>query len=242
VTGTPNALGTYLFTVQVTDAEGSFQSINSSISVGRRLALTGNPCVPQSPCNVEAGCTSDCPSEFGFLTGGFPPFKYKVTKGTLPTGMALSGVKLVKAFPAPGSQAGKDWVFTVRVTDAIGATADTTAKFHVFPHIALIPPLITSCSGDWATGCTFSAPLVSSLGTPNLSQVTPVVVSGPALTFAVQGLSVTGISPGNCGATPKPAGFTGVVKLAVRDTNTCATGKYCTTATATVNVTLRGCP
>jgi len=238
VTGTPNALGTYLFTVQVSDAHGSFQSINSAISVSRRVAVTGNPCVPQSPCNVEAGCVTAC-GEFGFLSGGIGPFKYKVTKGTLPTGMALNGFTLTKAFPAPGTQAGKDWVFTVRVTDAIGATAETTAKFHVYPHIAFTPPLTATCSGAWNTGCTFSAPLAYTLGTPGLPQASVKVTSGPSLPFIVQGYTITGIAAGSC---PKPAGYTGLVKIVVQDTSTCGPNLYCISAAATVNVTLRGCP
>jgi hypothetical protein len=230
VTGTPNALGTYLFTVQVSDAAGSFQSINSSISVSRRVAVTGNPCVPQSPCNVEAGCITAC-GEFGFLSGGIGPFKYKVTKGSLPTGMGLSGFKLTKAFPAPPTQAGKDWVFTVRVTDAIGATAETTAKFHVYPHIAWVPALgaKASCVRSGG-GCT--ATLKYALGTPGLAnpKVNVQVTSGPALPA---GYSATADSGTVTFTVPSP--YSGTIKLVVIDTSTCGPNLYCASLPATIN-------
>jgi large repetitive protein len=233
VTGTPNALGTYLFTVQVTDGQGSFQSINSSISVSRRVAVTGNPCVPQSPCNVEAGCLTAC-GEFGFLSGGIAPFKYKVTKGSLPTGMALSGFKLTKAFPAPATQAGKDWVFTVRVTDGIGAWAETTTKFHVYPHIAFTPPLgakATCKIPPTGGGCT--ATLAYTLGTPNLTnpKVDVQVQSGPTLPAGYTAKADNGTLTFTV-----PSPYTGVVRVAVIDTSTCGPNLYCTSAPATINI------
>ena len=231
VTGTPNALGTYLFTVQVTDAHGSFQSINSSIAVTRRVAVTGNPCVPQSPCNVEAGCVTAC-GEFGFLSGGIGPFKFKVTKGSLPTGMALSGFKLTKAFPAPATQAGKDWVFTVRVTDAIGAFAETTAKFHVYPHIAWIPALgakATCVRNPTGGGCT--ATLKYTLGTPGLAnpKVNVQVTSGS--------LSYTATADSGTVTLAVAGGYSSswVVKVVLLDTSTCGPNAYCASLPATIN-------
>ena len=234
VTGTPNALGTYLFTVQVSDAAGSFESINSSISISRRVAVTGNPCVPQSPCNVEAGCVTAC-GEFGFLSGGIGPFKYKVTKGSLPTGMALSGFKLTKAFPAPAAQSGKDWVFTVRVTDAIGATAETTAKFHVYPHIAWVPALgaKTTCVHP-PTGGACTATLQYTLGSPGLTtpKVNVQVISGPPLPA---GYTATADSGTLTFAVPGP--YAGTVRLVLTDTSTCGPNLYCASLPATITIT-----
>jgi hypothetical protein len=233
VTGTPNALGTYLFTVQLTDAQGTFQSINSSISVSRRVEVTGNPCVVQSPCNVEAGCVTQC-HQFGFLSGGIAPFKYKVTKGTLPTGMGLSSFTLTKAFPAPATQAGKDWVFTVRVTDGIGATAETTAKFHVYPHIGWIPAIGAKAACNrlpTGGGCTASLPYA--LGTPNLPnpKVNVQVFSGPALPTGWAATADNGTVTFSV-----PAGYSAstIVRLVVIDTSTCGPNLYCTSQPATV--------
>ena len=229
VTGTPNALGTYLFTVEVADAMGTTSSISSSISVSRRVAVTGNPCTTQSPCNVEAGCVTAC-GVFGFLSGGIGPFKYKVTKGALPTGMTLSGFTLMKAFPAPAAATGKDWVFTVRVTDAIGAYAETTAKFHVYPHIAWVAKTAT-CTGSPTSGCT--ATLNYTLGTPNLTnpKVNVQVFAGSALPTGFTATADNGTVTFTV-----PAGYskTTVVRLVVVDTSTCGPNLYCTSAPATV--------
>ena len=232
ITGTPNALGTYLFTVQVSDAQGSFQSINSAISVSRRVVVTGNPCVPQSPCNVEAGCVTAC-GEFGFLSGGIAPFKYKVTKGSLPTGMALSGFKLTRAFPAPATQTGKDWVFTVRVTDGIGAWAETTVKFHVYPHIAWVPAL--GAKADCvraATGSGCTATLKYTLGTRNLTnpKVNVQVTSGPALPAGYTAAADSGTF-----TLTVPGTYRGTVKVVVIDTSTCGPNLYCASLPATIN-------
>jgi hypothetical protein len=214
--------------------------MQSSISISRRVIVTGNPCTPVSPCSVEAGCLTVC-GVFGFQSGGIAPFKYKVTSGTLPTGMALSGFSLTKAFPAPASQAGKDWVFTVRVTDAIGATAETTAKFHVFPHIAFTPPLTGTCTGTWSGGCPLTQPLAYTLGTPGLAQAAAKVVSGlPSLPFLVQGLTVTGIA-GNTNPCPTNGYVNTAVKIVVQDRSTCGANLYCASSPATISVTLR-CP
>jgi hypothetical protein len=231
VTGTPNALGTYLFTVEVADAMGTTQSISSSISVARRVVVTGNPCTQQSPCNVEAGCVTAC-GEFGFLSGGIGPFKYKVTKGTLPTGMGLSGFKLTKAFPAPPAGGTKDWVFTVRVTDAIGAWAETTAKFHVYPHIAWTP--VTgkrTCTGSPTSGCTIT--LKYTLGTPNLSnpKVNLQVTAGPALP---SGWTATAYIDTVTFTVPAGYSSTNVVRLVLIDTSTCGNNVYCASLPATI--------
>lgn len=232
ITGTPNQLGTYLFTVEVADAMGTTTSINSSITVSRRVAVTGNPCTPQSPCNVEAGCVTAC-GLFGFLSGGIGPFKYKVTKGSLPTGMALNGFTLTKAFPAPATATGKDWQFTVRVTDAIGAYAETTAKFHVYPHIAWVPAVGAKATCTTATGGACTATLTYTLGTPNLTspKVNVQVVTGKALPAGY-----TAVADSGTVTLTVPAGYdpTTVARLVVIDTSTCGNNVYCASQPATV--------
>ena len=231
ITGTPNALGTYLFTVEVADAMGTTQSISSSISVARRIAVTGNPCTPQSPCNVEAGCVTAC-GVFGFQSGGIGPFKYRITKGTPPTGMGLSGFSLTKAFPAPPVGGTKDWVFTLRVTDAIGAYAETTAKFHVYPHIAWTPVIgaKATCRASGG-GCTATLPYT--LGTPNLTnpKVNVQVFAGPALPPGY-----TAVASNGTVTLTVPSGYstTTTVRLVLVDTSTCGNNLYCASQPATI--------
>ncbi|OLC50005.1 MAG: hypothetical protein AUH80_00010 [Chloroflexi bacterium 13_1_40CM_4_65_16] len=240
VSGTPSATGNFLFTVQVADAVGGSASIGTSIAVSKHISVAA-ACPTRQPCSVEAGCVTAC-GVFGHASGGVAPFTYKVVAGALPTGMGLNGFSLTKAFPSPA----KDWIFSVRVTDAIGATAQTTAKFHVFPHIAFTGALAASCSGGgtWGTGCTMQPALPYTLGTPGLA-LPPVkfsVISGPPLPkdvkFTAQNGTVTGIFPGQ---TCPSTGYDAVVKLVLVDGSICSSGTYCSSAPATVTVHLLRC-
>lgn len=241
VTGTPATLGTFLFTVRVTDTSSGSATLTSSISISKRLVITGQPCTPRSPCSVEAGCVTVC-GAFAYFTNGIGPYKFGVVSGSLPTGMGLNALALTNAFPnPPAGTTGKDWVFTVRVTDAIGATAQTTAQFHVFPHIAFSGPTTSTCTTTGGTGCTLAPSLTYTLGTPGLAKVTAVITGLPAgqqwpsgAAFTAQGGTVTAIT---CSAAYHGT-VSGVVTIALQDISTCATSRYCTSGTATVTVKL----
>jgi hypothetical protein len=147
--------------------------------------------------------------------------------------MGLSSFTLTKAFPAPATQAGKDWVFTVRVTDGIGATAETTAKFHVYPHIAFVPAVgaKANCTSPTRGGCT--ATLIYAVGTPGLAtpKVNVQVTQGPALPAGYTATADNGTLTFTV-----PSTYSGVVKLVVIDTSTCGPNLYCASLPATVTI------
>ena len=235
VTGTPANLGTYLFTVRVVDSGGRTATLTSSISISKRLVITGQPCTPRSPCSVEAGCVTVC-GTFAFQADGIAPFGYSVVAGSLPTGMGLNGLSLTNAFPAPASAAGLDWVFTVRITDAIGATADTAAQFHVFPHI-VFTAASASCSPPKGAAC--SATLGYAYGTPGLTN--PAVIptwspNQPAGSSVSAGGGTVAVSV-PAGACQAPQSVW-TVTLVLQDGSTCAANQYCTSSPAKVTVTL----
>jgi len=240
ISGTPRATGTFVFAVQVGDAVGGSATISTSIAVSKHISVA-SMCPTGQPCLVEAGCVTAC-AVFGHLSGGVAPFTYKLVAGALPTGMGLSGFSLTKAFPSVT----KDWIFTVMATDAIGATAKTTAKFHVFPHIAFTGQLTADCSGGatWSSGCTMQPQLQYTLGTPGLSLpgVKVTQVSGPALPtdvrFTARSGTVTGVFPGH--SCPS-SGYDAVVKLVLVDGSICSPGVYCSSAPATVTIHLLSC-
>jgi hypothetical protein len=236
VLGTPAALGTFLFTVQVDDSGGDTASIETTINVVRRLAVTPT-CPTNFPCMVEAGCVTAC-GGFGNQSGGMPPYSYRVVGGAIPSGMGLNGLALAGTFPAPPTGATTDWLFTVRVTDGLGATAQTTAKFHVFPHIAFALP-IPSCTGTTiGTGCT--ATLHYTGGTPGL--VSPPVKTTPSpmpsgWKVAAASGTVTVTIPPSC--TKSGQQFTATLTLVIVDGSICASGGgYCSSAPAVVKITL----
>jgi len=234
VSGTPGALGTFLFTVQVNDTGGDIAAIDTTINVVQRLAVSPT-CPTNFPCMVEAGCVTAC-GGFGNQSGGMPPYRYRVVAGAIPSGMSLNGLALARAFPAPPTGATADWLFTVRVTDALGATAQTTAKFHVFPHITFTQTS-APCT-QVGTSCT--ATLTYTLGTPNL-QMPPVSITPNLANFSATSANGTVTFK----ATPPPTCTKGqtyiqAVTLMLVDGSTCATGagNYCRSNPATVNVKL----
>lgn len=238
VTGTPSATGSYLFTVRVDDSGGRSATLNSSIGVTKHITVTGI-CTTSAPCSVEAGCVTVC-GVFGVLSGGVSPIKFKVTSGTAPTGMGVGAFALTRAFPAPNSASGQNWIFTVTATDAIGATARTTASFHVFPHIAFKLPTTTTCKLSAVAPCTFQ-PLYT-LGTPNYqTPAARVTVAGtrtpmPAATASATSGTVT-ISvtrPASC-----PTGTAWTVTVVLTDSSTCAANTYCATKPLVLTVS---CP
>ena len=235
VTGMPTATGSFLFTITVNDSAGASATVNSSIGVTKHITVTGI-CTTSAPCAVEAGCVTVC-GVFGVMSGGVSPIKFRVTSGAAPTGMGIGAFALTKAFPAPGSAAGRDWVFNVTATDAVGATARTTASFHVFPHIAFAAPPVTSCS--FKTGpCMFQASYT--LGTPNYQSpparatvggsVKPAPTATASATSGVASITVT--APATC-----PAGAKWTVSVVLTDSSTCAANTFCATRPLVLTVT-----
>lgn len=232
IAGTPGALGTFLFTVQVTDSDGTSATIDTTINVVRRVAVSPT-CPTNFPCMVEAGCVNVC-GGFGNMSGGMPPYGYRLVGGAIPTGMALSGFSLTRAFPAPAGSA-TNWTFTVRVTDGLGATAQVTAAFHVFPHIAFTqnnPPCPQS-------GATCTATLTYSLGTPGLTSppvsITPVAPNLKAASLNGT-VTFTAAVPATC---TKGQVYAVTVTLVLVDGSICgAGGAYCRSNPATVSVKL----
>src|SRR4029077_14787001 len=118
-----------------------------TLTVSPRLAVSG-VCTQQ--CTVEDGCVTVC-GKFGTQSGGVGPYKYAVRSGALPTGMGLRGLVLTGAFSFPPSICDcSGWQFTVRVTDALGATGDVDANYFILTHIT-IDGATQSCLSN---GCT----------------------------------------------------------------------------------------
>lgn len=249
VSGTPTALGASLFTVQVSDTTAATATIDTTINVVKRLVASPT-CPTNFPCMVEAGCVTVC-GGFANQDGGMPPYTYHVVAGGIPSGMGLNAFTLTRAFPAPAAGSTTDWVFTVRVTDGLGATAQTTAKFHVFPHIALSSALTpTSCM--FATGAQCIFKVTYTLGTPGL-QAPPVSVSLSILPPNVanapkpiptpisgNGTASVSVPPPACLAANKGVTYSWTLTVYLSDSNPCgpAASQMCSTVVAKAKLTL----
>ena len=248
VSGTPGALGSFLFTVQVTDEAGTTASIDTSINVVPRFVVSPT-CPTNFPCMVEAGCVTVC-GGFANQSGGTPPYSYRLAGGAIPTGMALSGLALVRAFPAPPAGGTTDWVFTVRVSDGLGATVLTTAKFHVFPHIAFTSgPTPTTCTLPAAAPCSITLTYV--LGTPLLTSppgkptIVAVTAGAPDLSKSVtvttnRGTATVTVTMPTCAPGQKGQVYKWNVSIVLSDGNLCgpAASAYCSTSPAALPVTV----
>jgi hypothetical protein len=173
VSGTPTAAGT--FTIKVTDANGATAS-SCTFTINNSLAL---PCPSVTTGEVNAAFSSQLTA-----TGGVTPYTYAVV-GTLPAGLTLSGTGLVSGTPTAAG------TFTIKVTDANGATA-TSCTFTINNALALPCPSVTT----GVVGTAFSSQLTATGG------VTPY-------TYAVVGTLPAGLTLSGTGlvsGTPTAAG------------------------------------
>jgi len=143
ITGTPTSLGTFPFTVQVTDANSAIATRSFSITIANPLAITSG----DFSANVLTAVSQTLAA-----TGGTPPYTW--SSGTLPTGLQLSTTGVISGTPAAGGTSAV--LFTV--TDVNGLTGTKTINIT----IALPPAPATSISLGTTTqpavGLTTGAP------------------------------------------------------------------------------------
>ena len=126
VSGTPNAAGT--FTIKVTDGSGA-TATSCTFTINTSLSL---PCPTTTSGVVGAAFSSQLTA-----TGGTGPFTYSVVSAQPVGSDALSSTGLVSGTPnAAGT-------FTIKVTDADGATA-TSCTFTISSALTLPCPSNTS--------------------------------------------------------------------------------------------------
>jgi hypothetical protein len=121
LSGTPTAAGTFTATVQVTDSGGGTASKQVTIVVADALA-PALPAVRVSEVGIPFAGTLTA-------TGGTAPYKWAVTAGTLPEGLALDGT--TGALTGTPTLKGNTR-FTITVTDANGF-----AKAIEFPLVVV---------------------------------------------------------------------------------------------------------
>jgi hypothetical protein len=194
---------------------------------------------------VELGCVSVC-GAFGQQGGGVGPYSYALTSGQLPAGTSLSGLSLTGTFVGASGYL----LFTVQVTDSLGASAAVTPKFWMYNHISLASG--TCYSTFHAFPCNTSLPYTGGVpGGPPTVAVSSA--SGTLCTRTAAGLQVCNPSSSppppfsatvgsgsvsvSVPATPTWYTYDGTVTLALTDQSLCSSGTYCST-TANVKVTI----
>lgn len=180
LSGTPNAAGSYSFTVTATDALGFTGS--------RAYTFTVNAPTLDLPITVFADATrgTSYSASLNPATGGTAPYTYSIASGALPPGLALSSGGVLSGTPtASGS-----FVFTVRATDSTAGTGPfTTQRLFTLDVVEPVPvanPVsVTVTYGSGANPVTLNvnggAPTSVAIGTS--PQHGTVVASGVSLTY-----------------------------------------------------------
>ncbi len=218
VSGTPSASGT--FTIQVTDANGA---------VASSCVFTINA-APSITCPANTMGTQGVSFNTGALTvtGGTKPLTFSIV-GTLPAGLSLNaGDGTVSGIPtAAGS-------FTVKVTDAQGATA-TSCPFTINGPISITCPTTTTGT----QGVSFNTgPLTVVGGTGSLTfSIVGGLTNLPAgLTLSTTTGAVTGIATATGSFTVKVTDATGATATSCPFTINPAAGLTVTCSTTTTGV------
>ncbi len=116
ISGTPTALGSSSFTMQVTDSTGTVAS--------ESLRITINPPPPLSVAtrSLSAGTVGVTYSQTLQAASGTPPYNWAITAGSLPAGLSLTGA-IISGIPTTAGTSN----FTVQVTDSTTPTPQTAS-------------------------------------------------------------------------------------------------------------------
>jgi YVTN family beta-propeller protein/uncharacterized repeat protein (TIGR03803 family) len=149
ITGTPTTAGTYNFTAQVVDSQGTTAISSCSIVVSSpTLTLS----CPTGTAQVGVAYSSALAA-----SGGVAPYTFSITSGSLPPGLTLN--TSTGAITGTSTTAGT-YNFTAKVVDSQGNTATSNCSIAVSPAT-----LTLSCpAGTGQVGVVYSSALTASGG------------------------------------------------------------------------------
>jgi hypothetical protein len=159
ISGTPTTVGSYSFTVKVTDNLNSTAEKVLSINVVSPLSITTS--------TAAAAIRGVAYSQAFGATGGTPPYTWAVVGGALPSGLLLNAsTAVVSGTPTTTGT----FTFTLQVRDAAGQTATRAYTITVGEPLTIVTDSFTG-----AVNTPFSQTLAASGGT---SPYTWAVASG----------------------------------------------------------------
>ncbi len=182
LSGTPTATGTFNFTIQVVDANGSTVTKAFALTINNALAISST-----SP--LAQGTATKSYSQTLTAVGGTPSYTWSLTSGALPAGITLSSGGVVSGT----TSATGTFNFTATVTDSIAATASKTFALT----INAAPSIQTTSLPGGNINAPYSQTLTATGGTSPLTWT----VSAGALPAGVT-LSTSGV----VGGTPTASG------------------------------------
>lgn len=225
ITGTPNAAGTFNFTVQAADSGTPQQTASKALSISiatapLSVATTGLP-------NGVAGQSYN--GAVLQSAGGTPPVVWSISAGTLPAGLTLNSS--TGAITGTPTTAGAS-TFTVKATDSTVPTPETATK-QLTIQVNAVLAITTTTLPNGTVNSAYSATLQSSGG------ATPITwsISSGSLPSGLSLNASTGVIAG----TPQSSGTTSFTVTATDATSptpqTASQALSITTNVATLVVT-----
>ena len=177
ISGTPTTVGTFMFTIMVTDSVGaSFTSNQLSIQIqaANTLRITSTSPLPNATVGTAYSFTFAA-------SGGTKPYSWSVANGsTLPAPLMLSAAGVLTGTPTTSGTS----TFSITVTDSENPTVSATVPFS----LTINPQGTGTISGGYA----FVFHGTSNITVGNL-QVAQIVLEAGTFTIAADGTTVSGV-------------------------------------------------
>ena len=120
ITGTPSTTGTSTFTVKVTDSTQVSATASLSITISTALAITTT--------SLPGGSVNTLYSSTVKAGGGATPYTWKITSGSLPTGLSLNSTSgNISGTPTATGMSS----FTIQVTDSESPAVSVSANLSI---------------------------------------------------------------------------------------------------------------
>ena len=192
ISGTPSLLGSFTFTVQVTDSSAPTPS--SATATIALMVASPSPSPPPPPPSIATttlpnGVAGTPYSAALTATGGTSPDAWTVTSGALPAGLTLTSGGTITGTPSgQGSSA-----FTVQVVDASPSPLAASAPLSivVFPATSSVS---TDWSSNWSGYIELNGPFTSVTGTFSVPSLLPHI---PASDLMAEWVGIDGGAGGN---------------------------------------------
>ncbi|GFO56251.1 hypothetical protein GMSM_32580 [Geomonas sp. Red276] len=151
ITGTPMALGSSSFTVQVVDANGYLATASLGQTIGSSLlTVTTNGPLP-------SGSVGTAYSQTLTVANGLAPYSWSLASGTLPAGITLSSAGVLAGTPT----AAINTIITVQVQDSWGDIATKNLSLSVTDAAHTITVDSTVFTDASTAGTTISSPSIT---------------------------------------------------------------------------------
>jgi hypothetical protein len=166
ISGTPTAVGSFTFSIAVTDSSSPQQKKSSSFTI-----VTAAKPLKITTSTLPSGTAKTAYSQTLIATGGTPSYSWSITSGTLPSGMQLIGAKgVISGTPTTSG----NFLFTLTVVDKGTPQQKTSAVMAITiassPAQTIVPLAITSSTLPSAvSGASYSSALLATGGTPAYS-------------------------------------------------------------------------